>query len=745
MAASGITQTSITLAWTKSPGATGYDVRAGASGSWTRLGDVARYVFTGLSADTNYTLQVRAVGKIGNSAAASATARTLPNPPAAPTGLSASGITKTAMTLNWTKSPGAASYEVRPRNSGSWTSIGDVATYTFTDLSAGTKYTMQVRALNTGGSSAAASLAATTLPNPPAAPTGLTVSSATQTQLTLSWTKSTGATAYSIQIDSGTATAIGNVASTIVTGLSAGTEYTLKVFASNAGGSSAAASLTAITLPAVPTGLSSSGITQTSITLNWTKSSGASSYDVRGGTLTAWTNAGDVATYTFSGLTANTQYSLEVRAKNSAGSTDGASVASRTLAAQGLASPSSVSASGITTTSITLNWTKVSAATTYEVNGGALTGWTDAGDVSAYTFSGLTADTSYNLQVRAKNATLTSPAVTIVESTLPTTVNPPSNVRTTNITDSEIVLIWSDPIVSQSFTIQSAYTYQVRGGMIKVWTDVGNVLKFMFEGLDPATEYNLRVRRVNRGVWSPTVITSAWTLSSSLPSTSASPSGSRSDSATIDGATRSGPVLNCNDEQKALIYVSPRPHDLHVQCVGPAGVAKQDLIDRGVVIGIDVWGWVRGITQVCFKQTGDLVFNDSALVPHQPVDVIGYYNDSGWLCYDVDRAGAVILLRTKSTQHSRAVNAAAPENAPSATLAPVSTPAPSADATSDCKATLTATLNFRDSPGGGIMLTLPELVTLSVYDKQGDWIQVDFYGIRGWVASAYTRQVGNCD
>ena len=674
--------------------------------------------------------------------AATPTPTSIPPAPVAPSGLATSGITQTSIALTWTKSPGATGYDVRAGTSGSWTRLGDVATYTFTGLSADTSYTMQVRAFNSGGSSAAASIANTTLPNAPAPPSGLTVTRATQTQLTLSWTKSAGATAYSIQVDSGTATAIGNVSSTIVTSLSAGTEYALNVFASNAGGSSAAASVTASTLPAVPTGLSTSSITQTAITLNWTKSSGASGYDVRGGTHTAWTNAGDVATYAFSGLTANTQYSLEVRAKNSAGSTAAASVASRTLAAQGLASPSGVATSGITTTSITLNWTKVSAATTYEVNGGALTGWTDAGDVATYTFSGLSADSFYNLQVRAKNATLTSPAVTIPESTLPTSVSPPSNVRTTNITDSEIVLLWSDPIESQSFTIQSAYTYQILGGMIKTWTDVGDVLKFMFEGLDPVTEYNLRVRRVNRGVLSPTVATSAWTLALGNPNTSARPSGgtsgasgssgSGSDSAAID-ATPSGPAFRCSEEQKALFTVSPQPNNLNIQCVDARGVGNAAVIERGVVLGVDVWGWVPYDFEVCFRRAGDLVFLDAAFAPRVQTRVLIYIR-SGMTCALLNRTGTVVLVNTSWDQYP--VLTQEPPSAPAATPFPTTF--------EDCMVTTNAALNFRQTPSGKVQFVVPAKVTLTVYKIQENWVLADFYGYKGWLHSDFLILRGDC-
>ena len=168
---SGITQTSITLNWTKSSGATFYEVRRGTTGGFTRLGDVSSHVFTGLSAGSSYTLQVRAGNSGGTSPTAQTTASTnnVPPPPApsAPTSLNTSGITQTSITLNWTKSSGATFYEVRRGTTGGFTRLGDVSSHIFTGLSAGSSYTLQVRAGNTGGASATAQTTASTNNVPP--------------------------------------------------------------------------------------------------------------------------------------------------------------------------------------------------------------------------------------------------------------------------------------------------------------------------------------------------------------------------------------------------------------------------------------------------------------------------------------------------------------------------------------------------------------------------------------------------
>ena len=764
LATSGITQSSITLTWSKSAGATGYKVQAD-SGTVTTLGDVSTYTFSSLSAGTSYTLKVIATNAGGDSAAATVSASTLP---AAPTGLATSGITQAAITLSWTKSTGATAYKVQV-DSGTVATLGDVATHTFTGLSAGTSYTLKVIASNSGGDSAAASISTGTLPNAPSAPTGLSTSGITQTAITLNWTKSAGATGYKVQVDSGAVTTLGDVATYTFSSLSAGTSYTLKVIATNAGGDSAAATVSASTLPAVPTGLATSGITQTGITLTWTKSAGATGYDVKLSTANSWTTLGDVATYTFGSLSANTQYTLQVRAKNSAGATVAASASARTLATQpaALASPTSVTTSGITQTGITLNWSKSSGATSYEVNGGTLNGWSDFGDVSSYTFSNLSADTQYTVSVRAKNQLRVSAGVSVTARTLPNAPDPPARVEAEDSQQQNSVDVdWPASARASSYEIRGSESSDQPGSQavpvrsLGDWMDVGNVNSYVITGLKPGMDYTFEVRAKNAGgVSEPVSVsysivpadTDDQTPSSDFPSISnrdstrlggdtgisdrdsapsssdTSRSGAILESRPIATPTLSGPAFNCTEAQKARISISDQPIGLNLQCVGPEGIGNADLIKRGGVFGIDVWGWVRGYPEFCFLQSGDLAFLDAAYTPRRLMH-INAYSRAGMTCAQIDRAGTLVLLPSDTT------------------LLPTAEPtAASASMTlGDCSATTLDFLNLRASPGGAILRVLPAYVTLDVYKRQGAWIQVEYYGQRGWISAEYTNQLGDC-
>lgn len=153
--------------------------------------------------------------------------------PGAPTGLSATGITQTAATLNWSAVTGATGYDVR-LNGGAPTDVGNVTSYEFTGLSSGVTHTLEVRAYSAGGDGAYSSTTATTIP---ANPSGASATPA-ETSISLSWSASTGATSYEVRIDGGAASDIGNVLTHDFTGLTASTAYDLEVRAKNATGAS---------------------------------------------------------------------------------------------------------------------------------------------------------------------------------------------------------------------------------------------------------------------------------------------------------------------------------------------------------------------------------------------------------------------------------------------------------------------------------------------------------------------------
>jgi titin len=185
-----------------------------------------------LSASTQYWYRVRAYNSTGPSAySAPATATTQSPPlPTAPTNLGAAAVSSSQINLSWTDN---ASNETgfrleRSPNGTTFTEIAtpgaNVTTYADTGLSASTQYWYRVRAYNSTGPSAySAPASATTqappLPQPPTAPTGLTVTRQ-GAQFSLAWTdRSNNETEFVIQRspDGQTFSTIATVAANLVT------------------------------------------------------------------------------------------------------------------------------------------------------------------------------------------------------------------------------------------------------------------------------------------------------------------------------------------------------------------------------------------------------------------------------------------------------------------------------------------------------------------------------------------------
>ena len=180
----------------------------------------------------------------------------------------------------------------------------------------------------------------------PPAPTGLTATPVSSSQINLSWTASSGATSYNVKratVNGGPYTTIATgVTSTGYsdTGLSSNTTYYYVVSAVNAAGESpnsaqASATTSAASIPPAPTGLVAAPSGKKKINLTWNASTGAISYKakraaVSGGPYTTIATGITSTSYLDSGLTSGTTYYYVVSAVNGAGESPNSGQASAT-------------------------------------------------------------------------------------------------------------------------------------------------------------------------------------------------------------------------------------------------------------------------------------------------------------------------------------------------------------------------------------------------------------------------------
>ena len=163
-----------------------------------------------------------------------------------------------------------------------WPATADTA------LIGSTTYSYRVRAVNSGGTSAYSNISeSTTPPAVPAAPSSLTATAVSSTQINLAWVDTaTDETGFSIERCQGSgctsfvqiAQVAANVNGYSDGGLQPGTAYTYRVRAFNGSGNSsysgtATASTPTPTTPAAPTNLSGTAPTARRIDLRWNDNS----------------------------------------------------------------------------------------------------------------------------------------------------------------------------------------------------------------------------------------------------------------------------------------------------------------------------------------------------------------------------------------------------------------------------------------------------------------------------------------
>ncbi|MGV3723256.1 MAG: fibronectin type III domain-containing protein, partial [Actinomycetota bacterium] len=467
----------LTVSWTDaSASETAFALQRSLDGvSWTDLapvptpdsggaGGVVQVTASQLASDTLYYFRVAAVNTGGASVwVGPQSAKTLPLPPSAPSGLIGMPppppLGRTTLSVAWTDaSSNETTFALQKSLDGvDWTTLpdvptpgvaesGEVVTAQVGSLQPNTRYYFRVAAVNPGGASAwTAPASAATLPLPPSAPTGLTVTTPPKpdgiTKLVLTWADP-GPDETGCQVErqgpGGEFEPIAQVGSSSQTftdtGLRSNTQYVYRVRAFNPGGESAptpaASGATLPDLPNAPHSLTVSvppapaGITQ--LSLAWQDgSSNETGFRIErrssDGDFTeiGVTSANQFA-YTVSGLQPATAYALRVRAYNADGSSAPSNTASGTTLPNPPGTPNLTAVSALAARELRLEWS---------YSGGDQTGFrversTDgssfsnaastSADATSWTDSGLMPTSRYYYRVRAVNAGGTSAPSSVV-------------------------------------------------------------------------------------------------------------------------------------------------------------------------------------------------------------------------------------------------------------------------------------------------------------------------------------------
>ena len=457
LSATPVSATQINLSWTdNSNNETGFKIeRKTGAGVFAQIATVGANVTTysnstGLVANTTYTYRVRYYqGTTLNSDYSNeAYATTLPPPPPVPVLVApavGSVISTLTPTLAWNTASGAASYGVQVSTSPTFaTTVVNQSGLSSTQyaiasgLSWNTLYYWRANATNTSGSTSAWSAAwvfVTAAGPPPAAPSNLTATVVSSSQINLSWQdNSNNETGFAIERKTGAggtyaqiATVGANVTGYNSTLLSASTLYYYRVRAYNANGNSGYSNEAyATTLPPPPPApvlvapAVGSVISTLTPTLAWNTASGAASYGVQLSTsatfATTVVNQSGLSSTQYavaSGLSWNTLYYWRANATNTSGSTSAWSAAWVFVTAAGPppAAPSNLTATVVSSSQINLSWQDNSNNET----GFAIERKTGAGgtyaqiatvgaNVTGYNSTLLSASTLYYYRVRAYNA-----------------------------------------------------------------------------------------------------------------------------------------------------------------------------------------------------------------------------------------------------------------------------------------------------------------------------------------------------
>lgn len=521
---SNITNSTVMLNWTASPSASSYVIQS-------KLKNASTYMphsttsqltlpITGLSGNTEYSFQVAAQNLTDSiSEFKSIDVLTVPG---APQDVELVSPSPSSILISWVAMEDVTSYSISSKISGATNFLvlgtSSTSSYTASDLNSNTEYVFKITATNASGTGPESSAA--TYFTLAVAPSSLTVTDITASQITFGWSEVLGVTSYSVFMKP-ESTNLFSPFKTVTTGrtvtadnLDVNTQYVFRVSSNNSAGIGPASSnLSIVTSPDVMN-LSVSNATTSSIQLNWITQPHSTHYLVqyKPNTDTTWSSSITVngVQYVQTGLVGGTVYDFRIAGAN--GTEVGPFSPPFSMATISTAAPVKVEnlhTTSIVSGAISLAWDGIVTNPQFEIEFritppiGQDPAWTQIGTqaTTTITATGLAGLVQYDFRVRAVNTVASGPyssVLTVLSSVLlPATA--PSNVIVVVAYFTSISLSWDPWIGATGYSVQyktsSASVYQT----ITTTAAAANIT-----GLTLST-YSVRVAAVNQagvGVYS---------------------------------------------------------------------------------------------------------------------------------------------------------------------------------------------------------------------------------------------------
>ncbi|XP_044161354.1 tenascin isoform X2 [Bufo gargarizans] len=283
----------------------------------------------------------------------------------------------------------------------------------------------------------------------------------------------------------------------ILTGLRPGTEYGIGLTAVKQDKESSPATINAVTDLDAPKDLKVSDATETTLNVQWVKP--IAKFDRY--RLTYITSddsenevqvSGDASSYGVTGLEPGKEYSISLVAEKGRHKSKPATVLGRTA----MGSPKGLSFSDITENSAKVIWLAPKIRvnkfliTYVPVTGGASSTVEVDGSRTQTTLANLLPGVEYRVSlVSVKGSEESAPA----SDTLTTALDSPSGLRVINVTDSEALALWKPSLASVDNYVIS---YSAKNAPAVEVTVSGNTVENDIIGLQPSTEYKLKIYAV---------------------------------------------------------------------------------------------------------------------------------------------------------------------------------------------------------------------------------------------------------